>query len=180
MTTKDTVERKERTTKPKVKSDKRKVTRKNRVPYVANESTLSVPASIREQYEPDNRYRWVNDEEGEVQRREQAGWEKVHGVGLGSSISNQPEQMGDLVMRPVGVGKGVAALNAILMTIPYEFYKEDFDTQQKQNMAFHNSLKKGSDQVEGAGSTVGGSYAPNLPDGGKGFSESQSDHMIKD
>jgi len=154
-----------RTLRDQFKSEAR-ANRAGRVPYVGTASRMDIPKSIRDQYPSTNRYRWVNDEESQVQRRKQAGWEPV------------VDDRGEIMSRPVGRGKSLPSISAIAMTIPYEYFKEDFDAQQTVNMAFHSSLKKGAEKVKDVGNVPGGTYAPNLEDGGRGFTESTSDRLI--
>lgn len=161
------VERAERTVKKSDDKRTSRVSREKRVAYSGSSSRLEVPQKIKDLYPPDNRWRWVNDEEGEVGRREQAGWI------IALDENEEP------ISRPVGRGKTKDAINAYLMTVSYEFYKEDFEAQQQFNNRFQDSLKKGVDRVENVSGTSGGTYAPNLDNGAKGYSESQGDRMIK-
>jgi len=154
-------ERKTRTSKTEVKTEERKTKRTRRVAYASGTSRLSIPSDVREKYKefPINCFRWVNDEEGEVQRRKDAWWE----------VCTDPD--GNPVKRSVGIGKTTSDLKAYLMVQDPEYFKEDFEKQQEKNMAFQNSLKKSKEA--GALDAEGG-YAPNLEDGGVGFSKTIS------
>ncbi len=156
--------------------EERKSTR-TRVPYAANAPRLAVPQSVRDQYpnRPDFCFRWVNDEEGEVQRRLDAGWEVCRGQGISGSFLNPKgaSNDGDVVARPVGPGKTTASLMAVLMTIEEQFFLEDKALQDKANMAFQDSLKK--DKSEAGQVQSDNTYVPLTEDGQAGFSRKQSE-----
>lgn len=156
------VERKKRTTKKADAQEAKETKRPARVPYASNVSRLSLPSWVLEKYQrPVKCFRWVNDEEGEVQRRQDAWWDIV------------TDDRGEPVKRPVGPGKTVGSLEAYLMTCDEEVFNEDFKLQQEANMTFQNSLKRS--KAEAGQIQSDNTYAPNLDDGGVGFSISQSE-----
>jgi len=146
------------------------VTKRVRVPYASNASRLAVPQGVKDLYPgiPDHCFRWVNDEEGEVHRRLDAGWEICKGMGTSGSYLNATEQSGEVISRPVGVGKTTSDLRAVLMCCHPDIFAEDQKLQDQANMAFQNSLKKS--KAEAGRADPDGGYAPNLADGSVGFS----------
>jgi hypothetical protein len=167
----------ERTTRQGKKAEKteERTTKRERVPYAANVSRLSIPQSILAQYpgRPMHCFRWVNNEEGEVSRRLDAHWEVCKGEGVtGVYDPNATAQMGEVISRPVGRGKTTNDLKAVLMTCTPEIFKEDQELQDRANMAFQNSLKKS--KADAGQVDPDGGYAPNLDDGSVGFSRKTS------
>jgi hypothetical protein len=72
--------------------------------------------------------RWVNDENGRVQKMERIGYEIVReSTEVGDKMTGHASQVGKPVRKPVGGGK-----NAVLMEIPMEFYTEDQQAKEAQ------------------------------------------------
>lgn len=70
--------------------------------------------------------RWVNDVPGRLEQFEQAGYVQVTDpTKVGDPRAADASQLGSVVRKPVGGG-----IDAVLMEIPEEFYREDQDAKE--------------------------------------------------
>jgi hypothetical protein len=97
--------------------------------------------------------RWINDQDGRVQRAETGGWtfveEKTDGAKRGQKHKRQ-----------VGTLPNGSPMQAYLMEIREEFYAEDQALKAKPLDEFEAAIRRGVPQGQEAGSLAGHSYVP--------------------
>lgn len=126
-----------------------------------------------EKYGADMRLMWINDMNGDVQRWINAGAEPVPVLlqterkfaGLTDSHESQ-------WTRVVGGDDGMGNFFWVyLLMMPHQRYDEvKLAPLRKRQDDIRKAIKRGADQSQGAGGELG-SYAPNLPTGGRGFEQ---------
>jgi len=142
----------------------------------------SVPESVLRAY-PSEKWevQWINNEGGEIERilGEYPGSEVCKGVGIGGvwSPDNTATSTSDVVSRPAGKGKHLDSIDMVLMAIPRSMWEEEKELRHAEKQEVVQALRHGKDQSGAASGTSGGTYAPNLPDGQRGFSESISGEL---
>jgi hypothetical protein len=160
--------------------------RKKRRKYVGRVARLDV-SHFYEQYPEifDGMVlRWVNDENGEVQRMERTDWIKVHLDGehqySDRATGGDDNKGSSLVRIPAGRGKNYDNIYAVLMMKDKEYFEEDeVQYQRDQYAAQTQALKRGANQSQDD-ERVGNAdkksfYAPNTGEGDRGMSIKQQE-----
>jgi len=96
--------------------------RPRRIPVSGPRDVMTVAGK-----DPNYVYRWVNDEEGRLDRFKLAGYEIVtseHEIGM-PSVNKASDKYGSAYVKKVGNG-----VVAVLMRIPKDFYNEDQAAKQ--------------------------------------------------
>ena len=138
-------------------------------------SKLSVPPSVFKEYPQDKwELQWINNEGGEIERViHEYGAEPVEGKGTAGAWApdGTSTQTSSTMMRPVGRGRNLDAIDAVLMAIPRDVWEDEKEARRERKQQKTQALKKGVNQSGATGDTSGGTYAPELSNGKFGYSE---------
>jgi len=91
--------------------------------------------------------RFVNDKGDRIQAFKDAGWNPVEDTKVGDDKLGRASTMGSMTNPSVGDGQ-----RAILMEIPEEYYREDYNKSQAAITAVENQIRRnatGSDGLSG-------------------------------
>lgn len=83
--------------------------------------------------------RFVNDKGDRIQAFKDAGWALVEETPVGDPQIGRASSMGSLTNPHVGAGQ-----RAVLMEIPEEYYREDYNAAQAEITKVENEIKRNS------------------------------------
>jgi hypothetical protein len=143
-----------------VKTRRRAVDKKDRVPFGAKRSKLQLSSADMKEFERRGRVvRWFNDQDGRIAAAIQGGWHHVDPENARSMGSNDIHQentdLNSTVSKVVSRGTG-PVIRAYLMEISKEFYDEDQASKEEVNARVDQAMRP-ADQ---GGQSIEEGYTP--------------------
>lgn len=132
-------------------------TRRDRTPFSASRKRLEV-RYVDKDFEKKFHAHWFNDQDGRVERAQEAGYEfvtpaEVGGVG-DREVHSGNTDLNSKVSRVVGRAEGNQPIRAYLMKLQREWYEEDQAKKQEANDLVDKAIRAG----RAGGAEIGNRY----------------------
>jgi len=131
--------------------------RRERTPFSANRTRLEVRFKDKD-FHKKFFSRWFNDQDGRVERAEDAGYQFVtpdEVVGVGQrEVHSGNTDLGSKVSRVVGRMEGNIPVRAVLMKLPMSLHKQDQALKEERNKLVDKAIRAG----KAGGAEIGNKY----------------------
>ena len=120
--------------------------KRQRTPFSANRKRLGVTFKDENEQKAFV-HRWLNDQDGRVQRAEEAGYQFVSRDEIAHvgdpDVHQDNSDLNSKVSKVVGRTEGNQPIRAFLMKIPKEFYDEDQAAKEERNAMVDKAIRAG-------------------------------------
>jgi len=99
--------------------------------------------------DPNYQYRYINDNEGRLQKAIDGDYEFVNGVQPGDKEVGIDAGVDSRVSVPAGTREDGSPMRAYLMRIPRKFYEEDQKEKEKTHKAIDDAIQHGNEGTDG-------------------------------